>query len=281
MINGKEVDENGINNLMNVMIDNLVALSNGLDKDVDTALGKDKSAGAKAIAKAILIGSKEAQWPGIVGLLDPGKGSSGIKTNYKYSKVAYEKALADAAAKNPSNSLKARKDTAIKFLDNMQKDIVNQLDKEFSEEEVKKIYNDVMKKSGQGTSYKEGDRVIYLLKNKTIDDWNKLNDDQKKNPKEKPASDIVGVKDIYKIEGDEIIFLDKDGKPTIKKNIDEIISKLEIDQNEEAKKASESFDKIKKDPEKIRKVASFLDFIQDVNNKDKIAEIEKIMTSEG
>lgn len=281
MLGGNEVDENGVNSLMNTMVDNLVALANGLDKDVDTALGKDKSAGAKAIAKAILLGSKEAQWAGIVGLLDPAKGASGIKTNYKYSKASYEKALTDAGAKGGTNALKARKDAATKFFDNMQKDIVNQLNKEFSEEEVKKIYNDTMKKAGQGPGYKEGDQVIYLLKNKTMDDWSKLTDDQKKNPKEKPASDIVGVKEISKIEGDKITFLDKDGRPTIKKTMDEIISKLEIDQNEEAKKAAESLGKIKQDPEKMKKVATFSDFLQDEKNKDKVAEIEKIMSPEG
>lgn len=279
MLGGNEVDENGVNSLMNTMVDNLVALANGLDKDVDTALGKDKSAGAKAIAKAILLGSKEAQWAGIVGLLDPAKGKSGIKTTYKYSKVAYEKVLTDAGSKGGSNALKARKDAAAKFLDNMQKDIVNQLNKEFSEEEVKKIYNDTMKKAGNGPEYKEGDQVIYLLKDKTMDDWNKLNDNQKKNPKEKPASDIVGIGKIQKIQDDKITIEYTEGKTT-EKSTSEIISRLEVDENEEAKKAAESLGKIKQDPEKMKKVATFSDFIQDEKNKDKVAEIEKIMTGE-
>jgi hypothetical protein len=161
MLGGKEVDENGVNTLMNTMIESLEQFANGLDKDVDTALGKNKSAGAKAIAKAVLLGSKEAKWPGIVGLLDPAKNVSGVKTNYKYSKSAYETALTNAGKVGGANALKARKDAAIKFLDDMQKDIVNQLNNGFSEEEVKRIYDDVMKKVGQMPEYKEGDTVVY------------------------------------------------------------------------------------------------------------------------
>ena len=81
----------------------------------------------------------------------------------------------------------------------MQKDIVNQLNKEFSEEEVKKIYNDARKKAGQGPEYKVDDQVIYLLKNKKREDWDKLTDDQKKAPKEKLASDVETQTRITKL----------------------------------------------------------------------------------
>lgn len=280
MLGGKEVDENGVNSLMNTMIDSLVALANGLDKDVDTALGKDKSAGAKAIAKAILLGSKEAQWPGIVGLLDPAKGLSGIKTNYKYSKAAYETALTNAG-KAGGDSLKARKDAATKFLDNMQKDIVNQLNKEFSEEEVKKIYDDIMKKSGQGSEYKEGDTVVYKRDKFDQTKWDALTDDDKKKPNEGKMKDLqvdsIGIKKISKIEGDKVSFEGAD----FTKTIGDVLMKVEGVEIEDAKKAAESLGKIKNDPEKMKKVATFSDFLQDEKNKDKIAEIEKIMSGEG
>lgn len=280
MITDKTVDEAGINTLLDSMTTNLTQMAQGLDKDVDSALGKDKSAGAKAIAKAILLGNKEAQWAGIVGLIDPSKGVSGLKTTYKYSKVAYEKALTDAATKGGSDPLAARKTAATKFLDNLQKDIQAQLDKEFTEEEVKKAYDEAMKKGGQSTEYKVGDNVIYLLKDKKKEEWDKLTDDQKKLPNEAPANTIVGVKEINKIEGDNITFLDKDNKPFTKTK-DEIISVAEDTRSEDAKKAAESLGKIKNDPDKMKKVATFSDFLQDEKNKDKVSEIEKIMTPAG
>lgn len=143
-LNDKIVDEGGVTDMMNKMIDSLVGLATGIDKDIDTAVGKDKSAGAKAVAKAIILGSKEAAWSGIVGLLDPTKGKSGLKTTYKYSKMNYDLSLAKIS------DLKAKKAAASKFLDNMQKDIQSQLDKEFSEEEIEKLYKDSMDKAKQG-----------------------------------------------------------------------------------------------------------------------------------
>lgn len=273
----KAVDEGAINGLMDMITTDLVKLSAGLDKDLITALGKDKVSGPKDVAKAILVGNKEAKWAGIVGLLDPSKGESGIQTNYKYSKVAYESALTDAAKKSPNDTLKARKDAANKFLDNIQKDIQLQLDKEFSEEEIKKLYDDAKAKTGQVTEYAVGDNVIYLLKDKKKEDWDKLTPEQKKLPNEAPANTLVGVKKINKIEGDNVTFVDKDNKPFTKTK-DEIISKAEDTQSEDAKKAAESLGKIKNDPDKMKKVANFSDFLQDDMNKDKVAEIEKIMT---
>lgn len=274
----KSVDEPSVNGLMDMITTDLAKLADGLDKDLVAALGKDKVSGPKDVAKAILIGNKEAKWAGIVGLLDPSKGKSGLQTNYKYSKVAYEAALTTAAKASPNDTLKARKDAANKFLDNMQKDIQSQLDKEFSEEEIQKVYDDAKKKAGQGgTEYVVGDNVIYLLKDKKKEDWDKLTDDQKKLPNDAPANTLVGVKVINKIEGDNITFLDKDNKPFTKTK-DEIISKAEDTRSEDAKKAAESLGKIKNDPDKMKKVATFSDFLQDEKNKDKVAEIEKLMT---
>jgi hypothetical protein len=281
MLGGKEVDENGVNTLMNTMIESLEQFANGLDKDVDTALGKNKSAGAKAIAKAVLLGSKEAKWPGIVGLLDPAKNVSGVKTNYKYSKSAYETALTNAGKVGGANALKARKDAAIKFLDDMQKDIVNQLNNGFSEEEVKRIYDDVMKKVGQMPEYKEGDTVVYKRDKFDQKKWDALTDDDKKKPNEGKMKDLqadsIGIKKISKIEGDKVSFEGAD----FTKTIGDILMKIEGTETEEAKKAAESLAKIKNDPDKMKKVATFSEFLQDEKNKDKIAEIEKIMTDEG
>jgi|694.fasta_scaffold127260_2 hypothetical protein len=293
-LNDKLVDEAGVGDMMNKMIDSLVGLATGIDKDIDTAVGKDKSAGAKAVAKAIILGSKEAAWAGIVGLLDPTKGKSGMKTTYKYSKMNYDLSL----AKLPD--LKAKKAAASKFLDNMQKDIQAQLDKEFSEEEIKKLYDDSMAKAKQGggessitfDQYQEffdkKSPIIYLLKDKTKEDWDKLSDDQKSKPSEKPASDIVGVKVVDELNKSNtnlidawiVRFIGKDGKK-ITKFPKEIIGVSGSTQSEDAKKAADSLGKIKNDPEKMKKVAMFSDFLQDDKNKDKVAEIEKIIAPEG
>lgn len=292
-INDKAVDEAGVSDMMNKMIDSLVVLATGIDKDIDTAIGKDKSAGAKAVAKAIILGSKEAKWVGIVGLLDPTKGKSGIKTTYKYSKMNYDLILAKIS------DLKAKKTASSKFLDDMQKDIQNQLDKEFSEEEIDKIYKDSMDKSKQSDGesltfdkyqefFDKKTPLIYLLKDKTKEDWDKLSDDQKSKPNEKPASDIVGSKVIDELNtantklGDFwIVRFKGKGNLSITKFPKDIVGASETTENDDAKKAADSLGKIKSDPEKMKKVASFSDFLQDDKNKDKVSEIEKIMTPEG
>lgn len=268
-------DESAVGDIMNKMVDSLVSLGNNVDKDVDTALGKDKSSGPKAVAKAIILGNKQAGWAGLVGLLDPSKGLSGIKTTYKYSKAEYDKALAAAGAKGGADVLKAKKDAASKFFDNLQKDIQSQLDKDFTEEEVKKIYDEAVIKGGGAPALdlKVGDSVIYLLKDKKKEDY-----DPNKKPEEQV--EVVGVKKIEKIEGDNITFLDKDGKPTITKTMADIMGKTVVVAGENAKKVSDSLGKIKADDEKMGKVAKFADFIQDDANKDKVVEIEKILGGE-
>lgn len=278
----KAVDEASVNGLMDMITTNLRKLADGLDKDIVAALGKDKVSGPKDVAKAILIGSKEAGWAGIVGLLDPSKAAeSGIKTNYKYSKVAYETALTAAAKSSPNDTLKARKDAANKFLDNMQKDIQSQLDKEFTEEEVQKIYDDAKKKGGQTTEYKVGDNVVYKRDKFDQAKWDALTDDDKKKPNEGKMKDLqvdgIGIKKISKIEGDKISFEGAD----FTKTMDDILMKTEGTESEDAKKAAESLGKIKNDPDKMKKVATFSDFLQDEKNKDKVAEIEKLMAPEG
>lgn len=86
--------------------------------------------------------------------------------------------------------------------------------------------------SVKAVKLKEGDNVIYLLKDKTKEDWDKLSDEQKKKPEEKPTSDIVGVHKIEKIEGDNYTLLDSEGKPTIIKNSAEIIGLAPVSNDE-------------------------------------------------
>jgi hypothetical protein len=129
-------------------------------------------------------------------------------------------------------------------------------------------------------SYQVGDEVIYLLKDKTIQDWEKITDEQKKDVKNKPASDIVGVGKIEKIEGDKFIIDYGDDKGLkADKTSDKIISKKEGD-SKEVQDAKEALSKIKEDPNKMGIVNKLANFLQDDKNKEKWPEIEKIMGGE-
>jgi hypothetical protein len=120
------------------------------------------------------------------------------------------------------------------------------------------------------------------LKDKKKEEWEALSDEEKAKPTEGKAAEIVGVKPIEKIDGDKVVFLDKDGKPTIEKTKEEIIGKGEAPKAEGQEDLVKKLGELKaKKPEEIKKVASYVDFINDEKNKDKIAEIEKIMGEGG
>jgi hypothetical protein len=67
---------------------------------------------------------------------------------------------------------------------------------------------------------KEGDKVIYLTADsanylKDKQEWEKLSDEEKKNPEEGRAKDLVAIGEIIKIEGDKYTIKDKDGKEIV------------------------------------------------------------------
>ena len=102
--------------------------------------------------------------------------------------------------------------------------------------------------------------------------------------KPEEQTDVVGVKVINALNDqnkeDSVTFLDKDEKPNIKKSYADIIGPAEGG-GENAKKAAEVLGKIKQDEDKMGKVVKFAEFIQDDKNKDKVAEIEKMLGGEG
>lgn len=169
---------------------------------------------------------------------------------------------------------KKKKDDTLKWVNATLIPVIQNYVKSIREEDVKAS----LQKQGieiPGGDYKEGDEVIYLLKDKKKEDWDKLPDDQKNKPGEPPASDIVGVKKIEKIDGDNITFKDKDGKDFIKTK-DEIIGKTTGEEKgPNAQDLAKKLGDIKTDEDKMKKVSSFVDFINDEKNKDKLAEIEK------
>lgn len=270
-------DETSVIGVMDNMINTLVQLAENIGKDVESAFGKDKSAAIKEIAKALLLGNKAADWVGLVGVLDPQRGILKKDINYKFSKKNYIDQV------NKAKDLKAKKAVANKFFDDLQKSLQIDVDKNFTEEEVKKAFDEAKKKSGQKDDSMNYDKlkelfdkktpVIYLLKDKKKSDY-----DPKKKPEDQ--ANIVGVKTIDSLNDqdrpDSVVLLDKDGKPTIKKSYTEIIGPAE-EPGENATKAKEVLGKIKQDEGKMGQVVKFAEFIQDDKNKDKVAEIQKIL----
>jgi hypothetical protein len=249
--------------IMDNMVLKLTELANGMSKDVEGALGKEKAKPVESLAKAILLGSKEADFVGIVGALDPAAGILKKDINFGYSKKNYVTEV------NKGKDLVAKKALATKFFDGFQKSIKNDIEKNFTDEEFKTMYDKLSGGETTGEEYKIGDSVIYLLKDKKKEEY-----DPKKKPEEQ--KDIVGVKKIEKIDGDKYFFKTTDGKDFFKTKI-EIMGKSEVVAGENAKKVADSLGKIKADEEKMGKVATFAEFIQNDANKDKIAEIEKII----
>jgi hypothetical protein len=93
----------------------------------------------------------------------------------------------------------------------------------------------------KAVQYKEGDSVIYLLKDKKKEDY-------KADKKPEEQTDVVGVHKISKIEGDKFTLLDKDDKPTIVKTGAEIIGKANAEGTGEEAKAEGEYkvgDKVK------------------------------------
>lgn len=158
------------------------------------------------------------------------------------------------------------------------KEVIDEISKE-RDLIVKKIESSYKNfDSVKSVDYKAGDDVIYLLKNKTRDDWNKLNDEQKKLTNESPAISIVGTGRIQKIENNIVYINYGDGKIT-EKSPNDIIYKKD-DKSKEAQNAAKELGLIKDDEDKMNKVASFAKFLQDDNNKDRADEIEKMIKGE-
>lgn len=178
---GPITEEAALNGIFPQMVTALINLSQNMDKDIKTGLGEDKLVAVRRIAQVIILGSQEADYPGIVGLLDPknaeqkkickklGLGDpSVLETKFKYRKSEYERLLSLAGEKG---ALDQKKKFAMNFFNNMKKEIKAQIDKELTEEEIKNIYNKAgaegRKREGKTTillSWNRGDKEIELQK---------------------------------------------------------------------------------------------------------------------
>jgi hypothetical protein len=133
--------------------------------------------------------------------------------------------------------------------------------------------------AGEGGDYKVGDTVIYKREKFKQEDWDNmkgksdfpnLNGDQMKDMQKEQ----IGIKKISKIEGDKVSFEGAD----FTKTMGDILIKVEEVKAEGQEDLVKKLGELKtKKPDDIKKVGSFVDFISDEANKDKVAEIDKIM----
>lgn len=135
------------------------------------------------------------------------------------------------------------------------------------------------------TELKVGDTVIYKREKFDEAKWKTAKiegstikqEDIEKNPiiKEMEDAEGIGMKKISKIEGDKISFEDAN----FTKLKEDIL--LTVEGAEKAEGQEELVKKLgeikSKKPEDIKKVSDFVDFISDEKNKDKVAEIDKIL----
>jgi hypothetical protein len=133
----------------------------------------------------------------------------------------------------------------------------------------------------KAVEFKEGEQVVYKRDKFNEEEWKKLTDDDKKKPeegkmKELQDKEMIGIKKISKVDGDNISFEDSN----FTKTKGDILMNVGGDKNEESKKAAESLGKIKDDADKMKVVASLADMLQDDAKKDQVEQIKKIIGGE-
>lgn len=188
-----------------------------------------------------------------------------VKTKIDEIKDEYDKKF--AAAKD----LDAKKQAANEWIKKVVEDSKKKmLDDKYIDGLIEKYKADNNIKTD---TYKVGDNVIYLRKGRTKAEWDALSADQKKDPNK---TNIANIKQISKINGDNYIFVGKDGKEITKKAA-EIIGKTSDMDTALNNGLKDKLGAIKDDADKMEKVDKFVDFVSKEENKDKLPEIEKII----
>ena len=244
--------------------------------------------------------SKQGLNPFYDGLLKTfGKNLAPLETIKYYFKSARERAIKDykidAAKKNVDINdktylpdLKALlkpagtdgkkcKDITIKWVEGTLIPRLLKYIQEVKPEDVNKYLASKNIKTGSG-GYKAGDEIVYLRQGKQKAEWDALTDDQKKALTEKPASDIVNIKKVDKVEGDKFIFTDTTGKEFVKTTAD-VIMKSEGTKVEGQEDLTNTLKELKgKNADAIQKMDDIAKIFMDPEaNKEKIEEIEKII----
>ena len=152
------------------------------------------------------------------------------------------------------------------------------------EQELEAYLKSVGKESPEGVGeIKPGESVIYKREKFSEDEWKKLTDDDKKKPgegkmKELEDKEMIGIKKVKAVNGDEVSFEDAD----FKKTTGDILGKVEGEKAEGQDDLVKTLGELKtKNPEAITKMGDVAKLYQDPDaNKDKIAEIEKLLGGE-
>jgi hypothetical protein len=152
---------------------------------------------------------------------------------------------------------------------------IDELDKNLTD---KKITFTGTGEGEEAVEYKVGDNVVYKREKFDQVKWDALTDDDKKKPEEGKMKELqaeaIGIKKISKIEGDKISFEGAD----FTKTMDDLLMKTEEAKAEGQEDLVKKLGELKsKKPDDIKKVGTYVDFISDEANKDKVAEIDKII----
>lgn len=191
----------------------------------------------------------------------------------------YKKAILAAQQDN-----KKRKQIAIDWVN---KTLLTSLKKYFTEikdEDVDAYLKSVGKEAPEGVAeIKPGESVIYKREKFSEDEWKKLTDDDKKKPgegkmKELEDKEMIGIKKVKAVNGEEVSFEDAD----FKKTTGDILGKVEGEKAEGQDDLVKTLGELKtKNPEAITKMGDVAKLYQDPDaNKDKITEIEKLLGGE-
>jgi hypothetical protein len=176
---------------------------------------------------------------------------------------------------------KKKKDAIVNWCEKTLFPQIDKLSDAITEEEVNKYLETkkipVPEASPEG-GYKVGDNVVYKREKFDQTKWDALTDDDKKKPNEGKMKELqaeaIGIKKISKIEGDKISF---EGAEFTKTMGDILMKTEEVKAEGQEDLVKKLSDMKTKKPDDIKKVGTFVDFISDEANKDKVAEIDKII----
>jgi hypothetical protein len=253
----KAEDENAINQMKDAFTKELDEKMIEFDNDIKTI--KESNLILEGVIKNSMIGGRV-----LLGM---------IKDKATELKIEYDKKYAEA------KDLAAKKASAIEYVKKVVDDSKRVLLDDAKIEELTKKYM-ADNKIVATAEYKVGDTVIYLRKGITMDKWTALPDDKKKDITSPETAKVANAKKIEKIEGDNYTFTGKDGKQIVKTSA-EIISKVgEGVELAEAEKLKTKLAAMKDNPEQMKKVATFTDFISKPENAAKYAEVEKIIAGD-
>ena len=249
----------------------LTAMKDDFRKEIDTQIA-DFDKEIKIVKESVTINEGKIQDALIGARVALGM----IKKKSAELKLEFDKKYAVAV------DLAAKKKVAIEEI----AAVVNDFKKTVMNEEIFKKAEAEYKLANKivtTSEYKVGDELIYLRKGQLKTAWDALTDEQKKAPTTDPAAKlIVNVKKVDKIEGDNYTFTGKDGKTIVKTSAD-IIGKsgAEVGGVDVTADLTKKLGELKtKSPDELKKVASFVDFINKPENADKYTEIEKIISPE-